>query len=209
MASKTLTRPTAAQIAASWNWFVKNSNEIYKRETSSMKHFKTVELWATSLANAYATTCVSPMRNLIPANEIAQVLLEIHAWKQEAAKAAAEAVEDADSDAESDSELDLTDSEEVPSSVAELLATKDKSELANGKVILNTILFKQYNDWWEAFEQEAKEDLDKIGWTAEKRFANHAAKILYRKVDREIPREDLVPVVEAWLLLHAEHLKGR
>ena len=80
-------------------------------------------------------------------------------------------------------------------------STKDE-EAEQGRLILNRILFKEYSEWYEAFEQEAEEDDQDL--SAEDRFSWHCAKILSRKTD--IPREDCQPIVGAWLQLHKEHL---
>lgn len=81
-------------------------------------------------------------------------------------------------------------------------STKDE-EAHQGRLILNRILFKEYRDWYEAFEQEAQEDDQDL--TAEDRFSWHCAKILSRKAD--VPREDCQLIVGAWLELHKQNLK--
>lgn len=68
-------------------------------------------------------------------------------------------------------------------------------ERKRGKYELNCILYKEYNDWHDAFEAEAKED---EGVSADDRWSWHAAKALSRKTG--VSADALVPVVQAWLL---------
>ncbi len=69
------------------------------------------------------------------------------------------------------------------------------AERKRGKHELNCILYKEYNDWYDAFEAEAKED---DGASADDRWSWYAAKTLSRKTG--IATDTLLPVVQAWLL---------
>jgi hypothetical protein len=63
---------------------------------------------------------------------------------------------------------------------------------------LNTILFREYTNWHDAFIAEAAEDPDFPNCpTADERFSHHCAKILGRRTGL---RQDLLaPVVGCWL----------
>lgn len=83
-----------------------------------------------------------------------------------------------------------------PSVFAEDNAPTDAEEKA-GRNQLNQVLYKEFDLWWDAFQAEAEEDTDKKAPSAEDRFSWHAAKVLSKKTD--LPVDDLVPVVGAWL----------
>ncbi len=68
-----------------------------------------------------------------------------------------------------------------------------------GKKQLNNILFKEYDDWYEAFEEEVKEDPERSP-SADERWVWHSATVLSKRT--KIARHSLVPVVEAWLQEH-------
>jgi hypothetical protein len=70
-------------------------------------------------------------------------------------------------------------------SVKNAKSEQTDAEYKRGKHELNRILHKEYNNWYDAFE-------DSEGW------CRHAAKKLSRKTGIEI--DALVPVVQAWLL---------
>jgi hypothetical protein len=64
---------------------------------------------------------------------------------------------------------------------------------------LNRILFREYNNWYEAFEAEAEED-PYDNTTGVIRFMRHCAKVLYRRTGL---RDDVLEaVVGGWLLQH-------
>jgi hypothetical protein len=79
------------------------------------------------------------------------------------------------------------------------------SERKQGKYMLNKVLCKEYNDWYDAFQEEAKEELQFVKNngesnipTGDQRWIHHSSKLLFRKTS--IPIETIKPVVEAWLM---------
>ena len=79
------------------------------------------------------------------------------------------------------------------------------SERKQGKYMLNKVLCKEYNDWYDAFQEEAKEELQFVKNngesnipTGDQRWIHHSSKLLSRKTN--IPTETVRPVVEAWLM---------
>ena len=72
--------------------------------------------------------------------------------------------------------------------------TQNKEQ--QGKDEFNRILMKEYDDWYEAFEEEVEEDSQDL--TADERWVWHSATVLSRRT--KVDRDSLVPVVEAWLL---------
>jgi hypothetical protein len=66
-------------------------------------------------------------------------------------------------------------------------------------VLLNSVLYREYNRWWDAFEAEAG-DGDEM--TAAQRFSLHCARILRTKSG--LPVDQITPVVEAWLIQKAQ-----
>jgi hypothetical protein len=73
--------------------------------------------------------------------------------------------------------------------------TQNKEQ--KGKEEFNRILMKEYDDWYEAFEEEVKEDSERSS-SADERWVWHSATVLSRRT--KVDRDSLVPVVEAWLL---------
>lgn len=71
------------------------------------------------------------------------------------------------------------------------------AEWEYGRKQFNSILFREYDRWFDAFVAEAEEDVEGFGWSGEERFARHCAQILSKKVG--LRDSDLVPVVNAWL----------
>jgi hypothetical protein len=69
-----------------------------------------------------------------------------------------------------------------------------------GRKQLNRILYKEFVTWWDAFVAEAKEDNDEDAPTAEERFSLHSAKVIERYTG--LPRDELIPIVGAWLNEH-------
>ena len=66
-----------------------------------------------------------------------------------------------------------------------------------GRAKLNSILFREYALWWDAFVEEVAEDV-KGAASATDRFSYHCARIISRKTGL---RDDVVaPVVGAWLI---------
>ncbi len=84
--------------------------------------------------------------------------------------------------------------------VATQAATKTEAETerARGKAALNRILFKEYNDWFEAFEIEAEEDQAADAASASDRWSWHVARKLALKTG--IPMRNLAPIAQAWLI---------
>ena len=78
------------------------------------------------------------------------------------------------------------------------------AEFGEGKKQLNQLLYKEFNTWWDAFEKEADEDHSEDAPTAQQRWTLHTSKILSRKT--QIPIDSLIPIVDAWLESHLEHL---
>lgn len=115
-----------------------------------------------------------------------------------------ESYEESEDEEEDDNEtLSYTDEEDyVPVSIVEKDRAKAKEDAHQGRLALNRFMFKQYNEWYDAFKQEAEEDDQDL--SANDRFSWHCAKILGKKVD--MSAEELQPVVGAWLELHHEHL---
>lgn len=79
------------------------------------------------------------------------------------------------------------------------------AERKQGKYMLNKVLCKEYNDWYDAFQEEAKEELQFVKNngesnipTGDQRWIHHSSKLLNRKTN--IPTETIKPVVEAWLM---------
>jgi hypothetical protein len=73
-------------------------------------------------------------------------------------------------------------------------------EAKQGRQILNKIIFKEYNAWYQAFQDEAKEDSSNDAMTADERFQWHCAKVLSRKTD--IRAKEIYPIIGAWLHEH-------
>ncbi len=82
--------------------------------------------------------------------------------------------------------------------VAEAEPVED--EYKQGQRMLQKIMYREYNNWYSAFEDEAKEDKSKDAMTADERFQWHCAKVLSRKTD--IPAEVITPIIGAWLHEH-------
>jgi len=76
--------------------------------------------------------------------------------------------------------------------------TEAETERARGKAVLNRILFKEYNDWFEAFEAEAEEDQAADAASASDRWSWHVARKLALKTG--IPMRNLAPIAQAWLI---------
>ncbi len=79
------------------------------------------------------------------------------------------------------------------------------AERKQGKYMLNKVLCKEYNDWYDAFQEEAREELvhSKNNGQGEvesgdQRWIHFASKVLSRKTN--IPVQTVKPVVEAWLM---------
>lgn len=97
---------------------------------------------------------------------------------------------------EEDSTLER-DARLVNAIVPEGQQTAAEERLARNE--LNRILFREYNNWYEAFEAEAAEDLVE-NLSAEDRFSRHCAKILSRRTGL---RSDLLEtIVGGWLEQH-------
>ena len=93
-----------------------------------------------------------------------------------------------------DSRAVKRDSELVAAITPEVYGNSDE-----GRAQLNSILFSEYEKWWDAFSDEAAEDMDDSS-TAEDRFSYHCARILRRKTG--LKEDVLAAVVGAWLLSH-------
>lgn len=160
-----------AEFNAAWSRFMKNSEVHYTKAVSIINNYSTVEEWAYACGKGISTAYTEPSNG-----PDRKVVIPV--------KNAADVL----ISIHMEKQKSVNTSAEAPKE-------------PTGKELLNKILFKEYNTWWDAFVEEAKEDADPL--TAEQRFAIHAAKIIYRKVGREIPREEIEPVVEAWLMEHA------
>ncbi len=80
------------------------------------------------------------------------------------------------------------------------------AEQRKGKYELNKFLYKAYNDWYHAFEDEVADE-NKTGdrtnaMSVDDRWAWHSAKRLSRKSG--VPADSLVPIVQAWLIQRNE-----
>jgi hypothetical protein len=80
-----------------------------------------------------------------------------------------------------------------------------ETERKQGKYILNKILYKEYNAWYDAFQAEEQDERiyeknngESNIQSGDQRWIYHASKILSRKTN--IPTESISPIVEAWLL---------
>jgi hypothetical protein len=79
------------------------------------------------------------------------------------------------------------------------------AERKQGKYMLNKVLCKEYNDWYDAFQAEEQDELKHAHnngqgevESGEERWIHYASKVLSRKTN--IPTQTVKPVVEAWLL---------
>ena len=75
-----------------------------------------------------------------------------------------------------------------------------RAESNKGQHMLHKIIMKEYNTWYQAFQEEADEDTEEDAMTADERFQWHCAKVLSRKTD--IRAKEIYPVVGAWLHEH-------
>jgi hypothetical protein len=73
-----------------------------------------------------------------------------------------------------------------------------RAEIDRGNQMLNKIIMKEYNAWYDAFKEEAEEDGDEDAMNADERFQWHCAKVLSRKTD--IRAKDIYPIVGAWVI---------
>lgn len=64
---------------------------------------------------------------------------------------------------------------------------------------LNSVLFAEYEKWWDAFVEEAAEDKNDSA-SAEDRFSYHCANILRRMTG--LKEDILATVVSGWLISH-------
>jgi len=70
-----------------------------------------------------------------------------------------------------------------------------------GRSELNSVLFREYTNWWHAFVAEAEEDPYDSA-TASDRFSYHCANILNKRTGLSV--NHLATVVAAWLLEKAD-----
>ncbi len=75
-----------------------------------------------------------------------------------------------------------------------------QAEIHKGQSMLHRIILKEYNTWYQAFQEEADEDTEDDAMTADERFQWHCAKVLSRKTD--IRAKEIYPVIGAWIHEH-------
>ncbi len=118
----------------------------------------------------------------------------------------------AESDEEYEGESEEDDVEERPTALerdtrlVDAIVPEGRQTAAEERLAryeLNSILFREYNAWYEAFEAEAEEDPYE-DTSAEVRFSRHCAKILSRYTGL---RNDLLEaVVGGWLESHLDRV---
>ena len=72
------------------------------------------------------------------------------------------------------------------------------AETRLGRATLNSVLYREYSRWWDAFVAEAEEDTERNAPSASDRFSWHCAKILGRQTG--LKQSAIAPVVAAWLI---------
>lgn len=195
--------------------------EIYAESSSDIKHFDSVESWARATARNYFHQLGGKTKFLdiyLPLLDLAYDDLEngsdfdsdSSCEDHDDASSATEEEDDADDstymtesseESEDESLADDEENEMDDDSCCEEYdagqlvkdGAQTSAEIALGRKIVNKVLYKEYNEWYSAFEEE--ED-------GENGFVWHCAKILSKKY--EMPAEDCALIVQAWLIMKQE-----
>ena len=87
----------------------------------------------------------------------------------------------------------LTEEEALHEENESNITTIEKKEL-------NSLLYREYSLWYDAFVAEAEEDVHDTA-TADDRFSWHCANILSRKTG--VPADEIAPMVCEWIVAKA------
>ncbi len=77
-----------------------------------------------------------------------------------------------------------------------------EAERKEGRKALDRFLFREYYAWWDAFVEEAKEDIHHEHLTALDRFSIHCARQLKKRVGSDFSLDTLETLVVGWFSLH-------